>query len=247
MIQPPLLVDLIRGQAFQTESEALQDKSPSDLSPESRTSEGLSQSLNSSRLDADIPQRQTINAISTSNDTDTVSTKQIKQLENIKKMAQDMHSPLENNEVDANAQSGIKFDAQPSAEVELLAPPEIYTNADPSIKFSLATQSIDLPDTSSISSQLSTLSINTPDEASEAISMIDEAINEINQSSQVSKDTSSIEIADLIQKLPTPSINNSKDATELASSIGANIATQAASAMQSQANITPQQTLSLLK
>ena len=247
MIQPPLLVDLIRGQAFQTESEALQNKSPSDITPETRTSDGATQSLNASRLDADVSQRQTINAISTSNDTNEASMKQINQLESIKRLAQEIGSPLDKSKNTPNVQPDIKIDDMPATHNEDVSIPGISQGSGPSIEFSLATQSINLPDSLSTSSQLSSISINSPEEASEAISMIDEAINEISQMSQASKDTSSVEIATLIKELPTPSISDPKDATELASSVGANIATQAASAMQSQANITPQQTLSLLK
>jgi len=246
MIQPPLLVDLIRGQAFQTEAEAQEQKSPSEISPETRTSDGMQKSSDAGIMQADIPQRQAIEAISTSNNTDADVNKQMNQLQEMKRIAvnsTNVNSPDSGQEKQADSSDELNSDIN----LEMSPLDKLDGGNTSSVDFSLATSSVDLPDSLSASSQLSSLSITSPEDAAVSVSVIESAIQELSDHTKASKDTQAVEIANLLNKTPEPSIPNSKDATELASSVSQKISSDASSAMQSQANITPQQTLALLK
>lgn len=252
MIQPPLLVDLIRGQAFQTESESKEQKSPSEISPEARTADGMQKSSDAGLMQADVPQRQAIEAISTSNNTNDATDKQLNQLQEMKRIAinsADVNNPESIQQADtAEAQSpaGAK---ELNSDISLEASPLDKLDSDnaSSVEFSIATSSIELPDSLSAASQIGSLSITSPEDVAVSVNVIDGAIQELNNQSNASKGTQAIEIENLMNKASKASISSPDDATNLASSVSQKISSDASSAMQSQANITPQQTMALLK
>jgi hypothetical protein len=241
MIQPMQANELLKTYSSELSQQNLKNEESTkslEASNSSNSGIALAAKITAPMLDNDLNKRNSIEAVNSDNDlgsNNDIKSK-VEQLRNMKSIAMKVAGEIQQKE-------------GPSSDLE-----------SPAMEFKLVSQNIGSNDSKPASLNLNDLKIDTPGGALDAVNKLDIEINKLKESMELNdkkNDFSDINIGTPetkeIQIKPNSSkaeeIPNSKreEVSFEANSLKQKIEADAAGAMQAQGNITPQQTLALLK